>query len=233
MKAFAAAQRLPSLADPKLSLSLSNPEIHVAVDRKRAADLGVRMATIGSALRLAVAGDDEISTYREGGEQYPVKIRVLESQRRDLAAIGRITVPSASGAPVRIDNLAKLERGLGPSQLQRASRRFSFGSSPTHPGRALDEASNDVRKLLADLKLHDMSFSTQRPDENSRRTRTCHGRSLAVIFVLWCWRRVRASCSRSSSCWRCHCRCRSLFTLWATTALNLWSALGCCCCWGS
>ena len=42
------------------------------------------MSTVGSTLRLMVAGDDEISTYREAGEQYPVKIRVLESQRRDI-----------------------------------------------------------------------------------------------------------------------------------------------------
>ena len=60
---------------------MSNPEIHVAVDRKRAADLGVRMATIGNTLRLAVSGDDQISFYKEGQEQYPVKIRVLENQR--------------------------------------------------------------------------------------------------------------------------------------------------------
>ena len=39
------------------------------------------MATIGNTLRLAVAGDDEISFYKEGQEQYPVKIRVLENQR--------------------------------------------------------------------------------------------------------------------------------------------------------
>ena len=93
---------------------MSNPEIHVAVDRKRAADLGVRMATIGNTLRLAVSGDDEISFYKEGQEQYPVKIRVLENQRRDIEEIGRLTVPSATG-PVRIDNIAQLERGLGPT----------------------------------------------------------------------------------------------------------------------
>ena len=55
------------------------------------------MATIGNTLRLAVAGDDEISYYREGAEQYPVKVRVLENQRRDIDEIGRLTVPSPTG----------------------------------------------------------------------------------------------------------------------------------------
>ena len=75
---------MPSIGEVKISLSVSNPEIHVAVDRKRAADLGVRMSTVGNTLRLAVAGDDEISNFREGAERYPVKLRVLENQRRDI-----------------------------------------------------------------------------------------------------------------------------------------------------
>src|SRR5215217_6071934 len=104
-RALAEGQKLASLTEVKIGLNVSNPEVHVAVDRKRAADLGVRMATIGNVLRLAVSGDDEISFYKEGQEQYPVKIRVQESQRGDINEIGRLTVPSATG-PVRIDNIA-------------------------------------------------------------------------------------------------------------------------------
>jgi HAE1 family hydrophobic/amphiphilic exporter-1 len=62
---LAKAQQTPSLVDVKTGYSNASPEVHVAVDRARAADLGVRMATVGSLLRLMVSGDDEISTYRE------------------------------------------------------------------------------------------------------------------------------------------------------------------------
>ncbi len=233
LKAFTAAQQLSSLADPKLSLSISNPEIHVAVDRKRAADLGVRMATIGSALRLAVAGDDEISTYREGAEQYPVKVRVLEQQRRDIAAIGAITVPSANGTPVRIDNLARVERGLGPSQLQRANRQFSVGIvADIAPGHALDEASDDVRKLLADLNLPpDMSFAlsgqTKILDETT--LNLIMAIALAMIFVYMVLAAQFESFIQPVVIMLALPLSMpfALFTLWATgRTLNLWSALG-------
>jgi hydrophobe/amphiphile efflux-1 (HAE1) family protein len=233
MKALAIAQTVPSFVDPKISLNISNPEIHVAVDRRRAADLGVSMATIGNTLRLAVAGDDEISNYREGSEQYPVKIRVLENQRRDINAIGKLTVPSATGVPVRIDNLARLERGLGPSTLQRYNRQFSVGLySDVAPGYALDGASNDMRRLLAGLNLPpDMSFKlsgqTKILDETT--ANLIMAIALAMIFVYMVLAAqfesfvqpivIMLALPLSIPF--------ALFTLWITgRTLNLWSALG-------
>ena len=113
------ASRRRAWSTRRTDYSNASPEVQVAVDRARAADLGVRMSTVGSTLRLMVAGDDEISSYREAGEQYPVKIRVLEDQRRDIDAIGKLTVPSSTGGPVRIDNIAQLNRGFGPTRITR------------------------------------------------------------------------------------------------------------------
>jgi HAE1 family hydrophobic/amphiphilic exporter-1 len=232
MKALAGVQKLPSIGEAKISLSVSNPEIHVVVDRKRAADLGVRMATVGNTLRLAVAGDDQISNFREGSERYPVKLRVLEDQRRDIEQIGRLTVPSASG-PVRIDNIARLERGLGPSTLQRSNRQFTVQlNADTATGHALDEASNDIRKVFAGLNMPtEMSFRLQGQskilDETTANLIMAIG--LAMIFVYM----VLASQFESFVQPIVIMLVLpiavpfALFTLWATgRTLNLWSALG-------
>ena len=231
-KALAAGQSVPSLTELKLGLNVSNPEVHVAVDRKRAADLGVRMATIGNTLRLAVSGDDQISFYKEGQEQYPVKIRVLESQRRDIEEVGRLTVPSANG-PVRIDNIARLERGLGPTTLQRSDRQFTVMLiADVAPGHALDEASADVRKMLAGLNMPStMSFKLQGQakilDETTANMIMAIG--LAMIFVYM----VLASQFESFLQPVVIMLVLpiavpfALFTLWVTgRTLNLWSALG-------
>ena len=231
-KALVAAQNVPSITEVKIGLNVSNPEVHVAVDRKRAADLGVRMATIGNTLRLAVSGDDQISFFKEGQEQYPVKIRVLESQRGDIAEIGRLTVPSANG-PVRIDNIARLERGLGPTTLQRSDRQFTVNLiADVAPGHALDEASNDVRKMLAGLNMPPtMSFRLQGQskilDETTANMIMAIG--LAMIFVYM----VLASQFESFLQPIVIMLVLpiavpfALFTLWVTgRTLNLWSALG-------
>jgi hydrophobe/amphiphile efflux-1 (HAE1) family protein len=231
-RALTAAQKIPSLTEPKIALNVSNPEIHVAVDRKRAADLGVRMATIGNTLRLAVAGDDEISFYKEGQEQYPVKIRVLENQRGDIQQIGRLTVPSPNG-PVRIDNIAQLQRGLGPTTLQRSDRQFAVMLiSDIAPGHALDEATNDVRKMLTELNMPPtMSFKFQGQskilDETTANMIMAIG--LAMIFVYM----VLASQFESFLQPVVIMLVLpiavpfALFTLWITgRTLNLWSALG-------
>jgi hydrophobic/amphiphilic exporter-1 (mainly G- bacteria), HAE1 family len=232
MKALAEVQKLPSIGEAKISLSVSNPEIHVVVDRKRAADLGVRMATIGNTLRLAVAGDDQISNFREGSERYPVKLRVLENQRRDIEQIGRLTVPSISG-PVRIDNIAKIERGLGPSTLQRSNRQYTVQlNAETATGHALDEASNDIRRVFAGLNMpSEMSFRLQGQSKilDETTANLIMAIALAMIFVYM----VLAAQFESfvqpvvimlvlpiSVPF-------ALFTLWVTgRTLNLWSALG-------
>ena len=160
------------------------------------------MATIGNTLRLAVAGDDEISFYKEGQEQYPVKIRVLESQRGDIGEIGRLTVPSPSG-PVRIDNIAQLQRGLGPTTLQRSDRQFAvMFISDVAPGHALDEATNDVRKMLVGLNMPPtMSFKFQGQskilDETTANMIMAIG--LAMIFVYMAALITSPGCSDNSS----------------------------------
>src|SRR3954462_9428566 len=90
-------QPMPALSDLKAVVNLSNPELRVAVDRQRAADLGVRVGDLARALRLMVSGEDEISSYRERGERYPVTIRVREEQRANVGAIGSLMVPSSQG----------------------------------------------------------------------------------------------------------------------------------------
>lgn len=229
----AKASETPSLVDSKTSFTNATPEIQVAVDRTRAADLGVRMSTVGNLLRLMVAGEDEISYYREGNEQYPVKIRVREDQRRDVEAIGKLTVPSVSSGPVRIDNLARFQHGFGPTQIRRVNRQYAIDvQAGVSPGHALDEASNDVRRLIASLNMPPgysgrLAGQTQILDETT--LNLAMALALASVFVY-----IVLAAQFESFVQPLVIMLVlpvsipfALFTIWVTNrTLNLWSALG-------
>jgi HAE1 family hydrophobic/amphiphilic exporter-1 len=143
---------MPQFIDVKARVNLGNPEIRVDVDRQRAGDLGVRVRDLAGALRLMVSGEDEITSFREGGERYPVKMRVREDQRNDVEAVGGLMVDTPNGDLVRIDNVARLERGEGPTSIMRIDRQFAVGvSADLRPGQALDQnipiVQAEIRKL--------------------------------------------------------------------------------------
>jgi len=159
-------------------------------------------------------------------------MRVAESQRRDIDAIGKLTVPSPKG-PVRIDNIARLERGLGPSALSRYNRQFSVGlNADLAPGHALDEASNDVRRSIAELNLSpDITFrmtgQTKILDETTQNL--IMAIALASVFVYMVLAAQFESFLQPIIIMTVLPLSMpfALFTLWVTgRTLNLWSALG-------
>lgn len=116
----------PSIVDVKVNLNLNNPELQVDIDRTLASDLGVRVSDVASSVRLLMSGEDQISTFKEDSEQYPVMMRLLPGQRDDRSVLSRLLVPSAKGL-IRLDSIASLEQGLGPSRIDRFNRQFSVG----------------------------------------------------------------------------------------------------------
>ena len=123
----AAAGRMakyPELVDVNPSLNLNTPELQVKVDRQRAADIGVRMTDVSDAVRLFYSGEDEITRFKEGSEQYPVTMQLLPEQRDNPDVLARMMVPSAKLGQVRLENVATIQRGAGPATLQRYNREF-------------------------------------------------------------------------------------------------------------
>ncbi|MGH9863194.1 MAG: efflux RND transporter permease subunit [Candidatus Acidiferrales bacterium] len=152
-----AADRLrqnPGLVDVNPMLNLATPELQVKVDRQRAADLGVRMTDISSTVRLMFSGEDEISTFKEGSEQYPVTMQLLPEQRDNPAVLSRLMVPSSKVGQVRLENVATIVRGAGPAFLQRYNREFqaSVGANLA-PGYPLDAAAAHTVNAIREVGL--------------------------------------------------------------------------------
>jgi HAE1 family hydrophobic/amphiphilic exporter-1 len=116
------AKKQPGVVDVDTSLNVGKPELSVHLDRLKAADLGVQVADAAEALRLLVGGD-QVTTYNEGGEQYEVHVRALAGDRASAQAIGQLTVPSSRVGSVPLENIATLEAGTAPSNVDRLNRQ--------------------------------------------------------------------------------------------------------------
>jgi len=137
------ARELGGIVDVDTTLRLDKPELRVAIDRQRAADLRVDTQQIATALRLMVGGDDQVSRFHDPvvNDDYDVQIRLMPEFRGNLGTISRLYVSrdttstnAATGAPaqvnlapggglVRLDNVVKIERTVTASRIDRTDRQ--------------------------------------------------------------------------------------------------------------
>ncbi|MFY9556753.1 MAG: efflux RND transporter permease subunit [Blastocatellia bacterium] len=145
---------ISGLLDVEASVSLNSPELQVKIDRQRASDLGVRASDVAGAVRLMISGEDQISTYKEGDEQYDVTLQLLPEQQKDREVLARLMIPSSKVGQVRLDNLATIEHGLGPSRIERFNRQFQVSVNANNaPDFPLDQAARAVGDEIKKIGL--------------------------------------------------------------------------------
>jgi HAE1 family hydrophobic/amphiphilic exporter-1 len=143
----------PNMVDVDRSLIPGKPEVRVEIDRKRAADLGVRVADIAQTLNLLIAGDD-VTTFNEGKDQYDVVLQAQEESRRAPRSLLDMTVPSANGAPVLLANLVGLKETTGPASIDRLSRQRQVTLfANIAPGGSESEALASIRNFIAQMGM--------------------------------------------------------------------------------
>ncbi len=111
------SREIGGLPDADTTLRISTPELRVAIDRERAADLGVTPRDIGTALRLLVGGDEEVTRFRDEAtsEDYDVQLRLSPEDRSDPSLLPRLLIPGA-GRIVELRSIASLEPAIAAAR---------------------------------------------------------------------------------------------------------------------
>ncbi|MEI7832149.1 MAG: efflux RND transporter permease subunit [bacterium] len=108
-----------------LSWKSGRPELQAHIDRDRAAQYGISVAAIASALRTSMEGD--ITTkYRENGKEYDIRVQLPTNQREVLTQVPDMVVgTTATGQPVRLYEVCDLQPASGPTKVERTNRQRS------------------------------------------------------------------------------------------------------------
>ncbi|MDL2354093.1 MAG: efflux RND transporter permease subunit [Pseudomonadota bacterium] len=145
---------LKGIGNVSSSASLVRPEIIVRPDFAKAADLGVTAVAIGETVRVATAGDYDtaLTKLNLSDRQVPIRVKLPDAVRADLAAIGRLTVPGKNG-PVMLANVAAITMESGPAQIDRLNRSRNVTLEVELSGRSLGEVNAEARALPAMMAL--------------------------------------------------------------------------------
>jgi len=142
---------VPGVVDVGTNFELSQPELRVTVDRVRAADLGVSIDSLAATMRTLVGGED-VTTIKQGDNQYNVQLRLDEQFRDQPEKLGNLLIPSAAG-PVRVSDVAQLTMGNGPANIQRYNRQRQITVYASLDGIPLGDGVTRVREKIAELNL--------------------------------------------------------------------------------
>ena len=115
-------RKVPGSVDVDNTLVIGKPELEAAIERDRAADLGVSVADIASTLQMFVGGF-KVSSYAESGEQYDVRLRADPRYRASEEALDLLAVPSSKYGSVPLRSVVTTKLGSGPAQIDRLGRR--------------------------------------------------------------------------------------------------------------
>jgi HAE1 family hydrophobic/amphiphilic exporter-1 len=141
-------RRIPGTSDIRLSSEAGKPEMQIEVDRDKMAGLGLTLNEVGEALRVAFNGDDE-SRFREGMDQYPIRVVLDRFDRSRTEDIGSLTFASRRGTLVQLNQFASVSMATGPTKLQRQNRNYSVTVNSQAVARPAGSIVADIKLAIA------------------------------------------------------------------------------------
>lgn len=113
--------KMEGLVDVETSVKAPIPEIRFVPDRYKISNYGINSALVYSVLRASFEGE-KASVYREAGEEYDIRVRLDETDRKDEDSFGEVMIMTGRGM-VPLAQLGEINPGFGESEILRKDRR--------------------------------------------------------------------------------------------------------------
>lgn len=145
-------EALPGITDVRLSRREGQPEENLLLDRARIAELGLSVRDVARVVQANVGGL-EAGRYREGGDEYPIVVRLRPEDRLTADDLRNVSLATARG-PVPLSAVVERRRGRGPVAIDRVDgQRVTRITASLEGGTTLGEAVESVEAALDGLAL--------------------------------------------------------------------------------
>ena len=152
---------IPGIADAHLQQEVAAPAFYAAIDRTRAAQLGLNATTIATNINVSLSSSEQVTpnfwTDPTTGIPYYLAVQTPESRIASLNDIGNTPVSSTVSTggvqvPGLLSNVATLTRGSVPTNANQANIQPVYEVYASVQGRDLGSVSNQISAIVADLQ---------------------------------------------------------------------------------
>lgn len=144
---------VPGTRNVALEPIAGESQLVVRPDRDRLARFGIPVAQVMALVEDGIGGAQAGQVIR-GNERYDIVVRLAPAYRADVEAIGDLILTAASGARVRLRDLAEVAIGSGPPQIRRDDVQRRVVIEANVAGRDMGSVVAEIdRRIAAEVDL--------------------------------------------------------------------------------
>jgi hydrophobe/amphiphile efflux-1 (HAE1) family protein len=148
-----ALEQQATLASYRPDADDRQPELQIRLDRERAADLGLNTEDIGNVLVTAIEGSVPTQLQR-GNRLVDIRVQFERDSVQSPSQLEALPLFTENKQLVRLGDVATIESGQAPGEIQRINQRQVFIISGTlNEGASLGEALAEVTRILQGVDL--------------------------------------------------------------------------------
>ncbi len=179
-------ERVPAIEDVRISRREGRPEQNLIIDREKIANLGLSVNQIARVIQTNVGGS-QAGVFREGGEEFPIVVRLQPDDRLSTLDLGNVAVRTGTGQILPVSAVVRTERRRGPTAIERVDgQRVTYISANLQSGTALGDVIQELQGELRDFTLpRDFSlvFSGEYLEQQKARKDFILSIVMAVILI--------------------------------------------------
>lgn len=176
-------EEIPEVSGVRVDRREGRPEQNIEFNREKIADLGLSVRDVAQIIQTNIGGS-RAGTYRIGGDEYPINVRLQPKDRLSTTDLENISIRTPDGQVLPVSAVVTKTMGRGPTDINRVnSQRVSYISANLESGVALGEAVEKIQAKLADLQLPD-GFSIVYSGEYEEQQKAAADFQLSIIMAL-------------------------------------------------
>jgi HAE1 family hydrophobic/amphiphilic exporter-1 len=146
-------EQVPEIEDVRISRREGRPEQNLIIDREKIADLGLSVRQVAQVIQTNVGGS-QAGVYREGGEEFPIVVRLQPKDRLSTLDLSNVSVRTSTGRILPVSSVVHTQRRRSPTAIERVDgQRVTYITANLQSGAALGDVIDGLQSDLQDFPL--------------------------------------------------------------------------------